>query len=177
MDCTGEGRPAGCGLEARPTDRSGISFVLTLALGLVAASAAAGQTITMTLTPPASVTGKAGSSVSAKVQARLREGYHCNSNTPSDEYLIPLKLTWTAPGALQVGEIKYPKPLIEKYAFSDKPLSVYSGIFDIVTDFKIPADAKPGQTTVSGKVRYQACDDRACYPPKTLEVQFPVIVE
>ena len=138
--------------------------------------AAFGQTITMTLTPPMSVMGKRGSTVPVRIQARMREGYHCNSNTPSDEYLIPLKLTWT-PGTLEVAEVKYPKPSMEKYPFSEKALSVYSGIFDIVTDFKIPADAKPGQSTVTGKLRYQACDERSCLPPKTLEVQFPVIVE
>jgi len=144
---------------------------------LLATSLCFGQTITMTLTPPMSVMGKRGSTVTARIQARMREGYHCNSNTPSDEYLIPLKLNWTAPGVLQVAEVKYPKGSMEKYAFSEKPISVYSGIFDIVTDFKIPVDAKPGQTMVAGKLKYQACDDRACYPPKTLDVQFPVIVE
>ncbi len=135
-----------------------------------------GQTVTMTLTPPMSVMGKRGATVAAKVHARMREGYHCNSNTPSDEYLIPLKLTWAAAN-VQVSEIKYPKPSMEKYTFSEKPLSVYSGSFEIVTDFKIPADAKPGQSMVSGKVKYQACDERSCLPPKTLEVQFPIIVE
>ena len=130
----------------------------------------------MTLTPPLTVSGKPGSTVAAKVHARMREGYHCNSNTPSDEYLIPLKVTWT-PSAFQVAGIKYPKPTMEKFPFSDKPLSIYSGQFDIVTDFKIPADAKPGQASITGKVKYQACDDRSCLPPKTLEIQFPIVVE
>ena len=149
---------------------------LTTSAFLLTATFASAQTITMTLTPPMSVMGKRGATVSAKVQARMREGYHCNSNTPSDEYLIPLKLTW-APSAVQDAHVKYPKPTIEKYPFSEKPLSVYSGTFDVVTDFKIPADAKPGQSMVTGKLRYQACDERSCLPPKTLEVQFPVIVE
>lgn len=147
-------------------------------IALGAAGLASAQTITMTLTPPASVMGKKGTTVTAKVHARMREGYHCNSNTPSDDYLIPLKLTWTpAPESLQVSEVKYPKGNLEKYSFSEKPLSVYTGSFDIVTDFKIPADAKSGQTQVKGKLRYQACDERSCLPPKTLEVEFPLIVE
>ncbi len=29
-----------------------------------------------------------------KITAQLQPGYHVNSNTPSEEYLIPLKLTW-----------------------------------------------------------------------------------
>ena len=146
---------------------------LLLAISLTAVSA---QTITMSLTPPMSVMGKRGATVPVKIAARMREGYHCNSNTPSDEYLIPLKLTWSA-GVFPVAGIKYPKPAVEKFAFSPKALSIYSGQFDIVTEFKIPADAKPGQTVVNGKVKYQACDDRSCLPPKTLEVQFPMIVE
>src|SRR5262249_48747851 len=149
----------------------GFSFLLTFG-----AAVAPAQTVTMTLTPPMNVMAKRGASVSAKIQARMREGYHCNSNTPADEYLIPLKLTWTG-GPLQSPEVKYPKPSMEKYAFSEKPLSVYSGSFDIVTEFKVPADAKPGQATVTGKLRYQACDERSCLPPKTLDVQFPVVVE
>ncbi len=39
------------------------------------------------------VKAKPGSTVEAKVSLQLRQGYHVNSNTPSDDYLIPLKLT------------------------------------------------------------------------------------
>ena len=105
----------------------------------------------------------------------LRSGYHCNSNTPSDDYLIPLKLTWT-PGTLEVGEVVYPKPQMEKYSFSEKPLSVYTGSFEIVTRFKVPAGAPFGDTVIPAKLRYQACTDRMCLPPKTVEVSLPVNV-
>ena len=109
----------------------------------------------------------------AKVSLQLRQGYHVNSNTPSDEYLIPLKLTWT-PGALEAAGITYPKPLMEKYSFSQKPLSVFSGNFDLTTKFKVPATASVGQTSVSGKLRYQACNDNMCLPPKNLDVVLQV---
>jgi hypothetical protein len=147
-------------------------------LGIAAALGASGQMAVLTLTPPMGVLAKRGGTVSVKLPARMRDGYHTNSNTPSDEYLIPLKLTWTtAGGPLQVEAVKYPKASLEKYPFSEKPLSVFSGTFEIVTDFKVAADAKPGQTTLSGKLKYQACNDSMCLPPKTLEVQVPVILE
>ncbi len=111
----------------------------------------------------------------AKITAQLRPGYHCNSNTPSDDYLIPLKLNWTA-APLAVAGVVYPKPQMEKYAFSDKPLSVYTGDFEIVTKFKVPASAPPGLAVISGKLRYQACTDRMCLPPKTVDVSLPVDV-
>jgi len=111
--------------------------------------------------------------VEAKLTAQLRSGYHCNSNTPSDDYLIPLRLTWTA-APLEVAGVVYPKPEMEKYSFSDKPLSVYTGDFDILTKFKVPASAPVGPAVISAKLRYQACTDRMCLPPKTVDVTVPV---
>ena len=89
------------------------------------------------------MSAKAGATAQIKLTAELRAGYHCNSNTPSDDYLIPLKLTWTA-APLEVAGVDYPKPQMEKYSFSDKPLSVYTGNFDLVTRFKVPASAPAG---------------------------------
>ncbi len=37
-------------------------------------------------------------STDATVALQLRAGYHVNSNTPSDDYFIPLRLTWN-PGS------------------------------------------------------------------------------
>lgn len=119
------------------------------------------------------MSAKVGTTVEAKITAQLRTGYHCNSNTPSDDYLIPLKLTW-GPAPLTASGVVYPKPQMEKYAFSDKPLSVYTGDFDIVTKFKVSDSAVPGPAVLSGKLRYQACTDRMCLPPKTVDVSLPV---
>jgi DsbC/DsbD-like thiol-disulfide interchange protein len=99
----------------------------------------------------------------------LRPGYHVNSNTPSDEYLIPLRLTWN-PGPLEASGFTFPQPRMEKYSFSEKPLSVFTGDFQIVTHFKASANAAPGPATLTGKLRYQACNNSMCLPPKTLDV-------
>ena len=111
----------------------------------------------------------------AKIAVQLRAGYHVNSNTPAEAYLIPLKLTWNA-GALETAEIVYPKPQMEKYAFSETPLSVLSGEFDILTKFKVAPAAVSGPTAITGKLRYQACNDRMCLPPKSVDVALQVDV-
>jgi len=111
-----------------------------------------------------------------KLMLELRSGFHVNSNAPNDEFLIPLKLTW-AKGTLEAGEIVYPEPQLEHAAFSQKPLSVYTGKFDIVTKVKASADASPGPATFTGKLRYQACNDKECLPPKTIDVQVSTDIE
>lgn len=127
----------------------------------------------LSIAPPEKIVAKIGAETAVKLKLDLREGYHCNSNKPSDEYLIPLKLTWN-PGALESPEVSYPQPRMEKYAFSDKPLSVYTGSFELVTKAKVSASAMPGQVIATGKLRYQACTDRMCLTPKTIEVSVPI---
>jgi hypothetical protein len=123
------------------------------------------------------VTGKRGAELSAKIAVSLSEGYHVNSNTPHEAYLIPLKLTWT-PAPLEVASVIFPKPHDEKYQFSpDQPLSVFTGNFEIVTKFKVPADTTSGPAIIAGKLRYQACNNTMCFPPKTVDVKLPVEIQ
>jgi len=116
------------------------------------------------------VSGKRNASVEARIPVSVQTGFHVNGDKPSEEYLIPLKLTWTASGALQPGAIIYPKATQEKYEFAEKPLLVLTGSFDIVASFKIAGNASAGPGSAAGKLRYQACNNRACFPPKTVDV-------
>jgi hypothetical protein len=125
----------------------------------------------LTIGDPSKVAGKRNAAVKTTIPVSVREGYHVNSNTPSEEYLIPLKLTWTSTGALEGGTVTYPKPLLEKFDFSEgKPISVYMGNFDLVANFKVAANAPAGPGMATGKLKYQACSTKACYPPKTIDV-------
>ena len=110
-----------------------------------------------------------GAAGEVKIKAQLQPGFHVNSNTPSEDYLIPLKLTW-AKEPLEAGQVVYPKPQSEKYDFSPTPLSVFSGNFEIGTRFKAPASARNGPAIMNGKLRYQACNNRECLPPRTIDV-------
>jgi Disulphide bond corrector protein DsbC len=144
-----------------------------IAVALLSSLCCFGQNNVLTIAPPEKVTAKIGAPAQVKVSLELRTGYHCNSNKPADEYLIPLKLTW-APGVLESPEVVYPTPQMEKYSFSENPLSVYTGNFELVTKFKVPASAVPGQVMATGKLRYQACTDRMCLQPKSIDVSIPI---
>jgi hypothetical protein len=123
------------------------------------------------------VAGKRSEAVVAKIPVSVLAGYHVNSNKPTLDYLIPLKLTWTATGALEGGEVDYPQPQLEKYDFEEKPLSIYTGNFDLTARFKVAGNAPGGPGAVVGKLRYQACSNKACYPPKTVDVTVPYQIQ
>lgn len=143
---------------------------LPYCLGQTSASGA------LTVAPPEKVTAKRGAALEVKTPVRLKDGYHVNSNTPSEAYLIPLRLTWES-GTLETVEVLFPKPRMENYAFSPKPLSVFTGDFQLVTKFKVAASAPAGPGMVLGKLRYQACNQNSCLAPKTIEIKLPVVVE
>jgi thiol:disulfide interchange protein DsbD len=129
----------------------------------------------LTVIPPEKISGKRNEMVTADFRLELRHGYHVNSNTPNDDYLIPLKFTW-ADGPAQAAEVIFPKPQLEKYEFSAKPVSVFTGEFKTQTRFKILPTAPLGPAVLAGKIRYQACTERACLPPRTIDVKVPIFI-
>lgn len=126
---------------------------------------------------PPSVAGKRGAAIAAKIPLIVDSGFHVNSNTPSDETLIPLQVTWKDTGALQGGTVTYPKPSFEKYAALEKPLSVFTGNFEVVAHFKVAPNAAAGPGVAVGQVKYQACNSNTCFPPKTAPISLPYSVQ
>ncbi len=130
----------------------------------------------LTVVPQPTVKVSKTGTATITLKASLPTGYHANTNKPTEEYLIPMTLKWTG-GPLQMESIEYPKGGLEKYPFSDKPLSVVTGEFSITTKFKVPAGAQTGPGAQVGTLRYQACDNKACYPPKNVPVNVTVHIE
>ena len=151
--------------------------ILPLIVMIGAAVLSAQMAPQLKVEPQATVKVKRGVPASVTLKVSLPAGFHANSNKPTDPNLIPLTLKWTG-GPLQDGVITYPKPTIETYSFTGPSgISVVTGAFDLVTKFKVPATAEAGPATQTGTVRYQACNDRMCFPPKTVNVNVTVSVE
>ncbi len=108
---------------------------------------------------------------------RVGSGFHINSNKPTEEYLIPTELKLDVPTDIVVGKIGYPAGESTSFAFApDEKLSVYSGAFDISVGIRPLSSVLPGKYEFRGRLRYQACDNASCYPPKTLPVSFEIKV-
>ena len=111
----------------------------------------------------------AGKKSVLELHFRVTEGFHVNSHAPKSELLIPTELTLTPDSGLEdVGKIEYPAGTEYRLAAeTGETLDVYTGAFTV----RLPVLAKAGEHTLTGALRYQACDRAACYPPKSLPVQ------
>lgn len=114
-------------------------------------------------TPKAAIEGsvqkRTGDAVEGVVVATILDGWHVNSNTPTEEFSIPTVLTLDGAELVSAG---YPQQEMRAFEFSGgKQLAVYQGKFQIPFQAKLPA----GATKFRAVLKYQACSDRVCLPP------------
>jgi hypothetical protein len=129
------------------------------------------------MAPVGNVQVHEGATKDVALDFRIGSEFHINSHTPKSPLLIPTQLKLNAPAPVTVADVKYPAGQDQSFPFSpDEKLNVYSGDFTINAVVKAPANASAGTYPVKGELRFQACDHSACYPPRSMPVQFQVTV-
>ena len=140
-----------------------VSISITIVFFAIAASA---QNIN------GSITGGAvskGSTARGAVTISIPAGLHMNSNKPSSQYAIPTTVKLTSTGA-KVGAVTYPRGVNRKFEFSETAINVYEGNVKFPFSVTVPANFKGDSVHVRATVKYQACTNEVCYPPKTKEI-------
>ena len=121
---------------------------------------------------PEQVSIPAGKSSPVALHFRIRQDLHINSHKPTSDYLIPTVFSIPESSGVRLESATYPAGA--DFTLPVDPstkLSVYSG------DFAIQARivASQGDHLVEAKLRYQACDQNVCLPPKTITVPIDVV--
>lgn len=102
-----------------------------------------------------------------ELRFRVLPGFHINSHTPKDELLIPTVLKFDE-GTARVSNEEYPAGSSYHLPVGKgEDLDVYQGEFRV----HLRVVAPRGASALTGVLRYQACDNAACFPPKTLPVK------
>lgn len=112
---------------------------------------------------------KRGGSARGKIVLAIPGGLHVNSNRPSGENLIATTVRITAVGA-KIGGVSYPRGRNRKFDFSESSLNVYEGSAAFAFNLTVPATFKGNAVKIRAVVRYQACTNEVCYPPKSKEI-------
>ncbi|HKE56337.1 MAG TPA: protein-disulfide reductase DsbD domain-containing protein [Pyrinomonadaceae bacterium] len=102
---------------------------------------------------------------------------HVQSNKPADKYLVPTKLELEAPDGIKIGPVTYPRAIVRKLKFSKTALTVYEGRALFRFNVTVPANYSGSSGEIRGKIRFQACNEDACFPPLTREVKMLLNVE
>jgi hypothetical protein len=152
---------------------------LTFVVAVLAATAPAqtGKAPSVTVAPIPLVTAVRTQQTTVELNFRVASGFHINSNAPRSEFLIPTALKMDVPTDIALGKIAYPQGLDVSFPFSpDEALNVYTGDFTVTLIVHPLQSVVPGKYVMHGALRYQACDNAQCFPPKNLPVSFEVKV-
>ncbi|MCP3987032.1 MAG: redoxin domain-containing protein [bacterium] len=114
------------------------------------------------------------------VRFELGEGVHIYGE-PVPEGMIPTSISVSAPPGLVLEDPIYPPTETLRIESMDMELPVWSGTVDIVLPFmaigELASETRPldmEHAEIEVGVRYQACDDNSCFPPKTEKLKLHV---
>jgi hypothetical protein len=121
---------------------------------------------------PEQVTVPAGKASLVNLHFRIAPGLHINSHTPSEDYLIPTTFSIPEGAGVKLDIATYPAGTALTLPADPKTkLSVYTGEFAIQARIV----SAPGNHLVEARLRYQACNQSECLPPKTIPVAIDVV--
>lgn len=132
----------------------------------------AAQTITGSL---GNGTVARGSVAKGKIVLSIPGGLHVNSNRPNNEYSIATTARITGTGTKEA-RISFPRGKNRKFQFSENTINVYEGRVSFPYTVTVPANFKGNVIRLRVVVRYQACTDEICYPPKSKEITLTAMV-
>jgi DsbC/DsbD-like thiol-disulfide interchange protein len=108
---------------------------------------------------------RASSSAEIVLELKVKEGFHVQANPASKPNLIATKVDLTAAREVEVGKAIYPKAKPYKVAGLDTMVGTYDKRFDVKIPVQATAKITPGTVVLEGRIKYQACDDKVCFPP------------
>jgi thiol:disulfide interchange protein DsbD len=84
--------------------------------------------------------------------------------------------TIDATPGVTVGSTTYPRANMTKLAGQKTPTAVFGSDFTILVQLRVSPNAAAGDLNVPAKFRYQACNDKTCYPPATPDTRWTLHV-
>ncbi len=104
----------------------------------------------------------------AVVDVTIAAGWHVNAHVPHEPFLVPTALEVLPPPGVRAGAVVYPPAVERVLPFSGgKPMALYEGQVRLTAPL---AGTASGGGALRARLRYQACDDTHCLPPRTLEL-------
>jgi DsbC/DsbD-like thiol-disulfide interchange protein len=118
-----------------------------------------------------------GRTVQGTVSMDIPSGYHVNSNRPLEKFLIATQLQIETPKGISLGAIHYPRPLMRSLKFSKTKVSVFEGHATIRFAATVLRSFTANSAELKARLRFQSCNDEACFQPQTREVKLWLNVE
>lgn len=147
-------------------------------LSLVAISNAQAQDPAQWVAVAASKSVAVGASTTVKLVGKFEDGWYIYSVTQGKGGPIPTRVTLPDSTLVRLGgKITSKKEPVAKF---DENFGIEIEKYDEGVELEVPVkilpSVKPGAKEVTVAVRYQACNDTVCLPPRTKRVKVPLTI-
>ena len=104
------------------------------------------------------------------VTVSIKDGWHIQANPARTENALPTVLALAPDQPAKLVKVAYPSGELKALAATGaEKVALYEGETKITASVRLDAGAKP-PATLTFRLKYLACDDRACLAPATLSV-------
>ncbi|WP_182276572.1 protein-disulfide reductase DsbD domain-containing protein [Granulicella sp. 5B5] len=118
-----------------------------------------------------------GQHSSLEITAVIQDGWHVYALTQVAGGPMPLRIGIGHNPTVELdGKITGSTPSKQHDPSFDLETQTYSHGFTVTAPLKVKRDAPAGNASVPVSIRFQACSDRTCLPPRTVQISVPLEV-
>jgi DsbC/DsbD-like thiol-disulfide interchange protein len=118
---------------------------------------------------------KPGTKIAIELSAEVQEGWHVYGLTQVSGGPTPLRVLLDENGTVQTAGAASGAAPVKKHDSSfnlDTELYIHS--FSLHLPVQVKRNASTGKQSIPVSVRFQACSDRICLPPRTVHLTVPI---
>ncbi|MFN2531240.1 MAG: protein-disulfide reductase DsbD family protein [Pyrinomonadaceae bacterium] len=152
-------------------------FLAFASLVLFSHIARAQNPVTWSITANAPASLKAADKFTAQVNAQIQTGWHLYSLTQGAGGPIPTRISLPEGQPFKLaGNATGPRPRVEMDPNFQINTETHEGNISFRVPVLVNAEAPSGTQALNINVRFQACNDKLCLPPRTVKLSAPVML-
>jgi DsbC/DsbD-like thiol-disulfide interchange protein len=111
------------------------------------------------------------------VTLTIQDGWHIYANEPGSPVVKPTQVELEPVEGITLARVEYPPGEVQALdASGSERVQVYEKKATVTLTLRVAPGAKVGPAHVRLKVRFQACNDRACLAPATVSVPLELTI-
>jgi len=110
----------------------------------------------------------------AGIPFHIRKPYHIQEVSGAQENVIPTSISFEKSQHFEIVKHEFTSLKYDTVYLDHVPSRVLSDTFEVSVFLKFPPGHSEGIPSLKGGLVYQACNDRQCFFPRTLEFNIPL---
>ena len=123
------------------------------------------------------ITVSSGKNGVIQIYVTVKSDYHIQANKVKDEFIIPTTLDITTGEIITIDKQLFPAARKFRLEGTKDHLLVYDGNFKIEIPFRTNEKVVRGNYQLNAKLHYQACNNKRCLPPRTIDFSISLNVK